>query len=127
MKEIIVGETKLFWNNPEEILGMGGPWIGDLMVGERITATCTVVNNFLFDKKHGKIYFIRYNRVSEWANDNFFSIQYYALNSCKVYNMNKAYDSIYLDSIDGNFLIAFKAFHNKDSSKRISINLTTGD
>jgi hypothetical protein len=124
MEEMQVNGENLFWDNPKEILGMGGPWVGDLMLGYKKISTCIVVDNFLHDKDRNRLYFIKYNLISKWARDNFFSIMYYDIDSNELSDLNKKYDMVYLESIEGNRLVIFHAFHNKDTSKKAMLNLT---
>jgi hypothetical protein len=124
MNEVVINGKKLSWNNPEEILGMGGPWIGELILDQTKISNNSVVGNFLFDGKTDRIYFVKYNRISKWAKDNFFSIHYYNLNSGKLAMLDKAYQKVYLESIEETGLVIFNAFHNKNALQRTSIYLS---
>ncbi len=123
MEKNIINGANLSWDNSQEILGMGGSWIGDLIFGEKKISESSLVDNYLYDKSNNRIFFVKFNRITKWANDNFFSIHYYSLDSGMISNLNKAYGKAYLDSIDGESLIVFKSFNNKDLSKKELIKL----
>jgi hypothetical protein len=124
MEETIIMGVKIQWEKPEEILGMGGPWIGNLLINEKIVSVSVIVDNFVFDKITNRFFFVKYIQISKWASKNYFSIFFYSIASGELITLEEKYRMVYLDSInDKAELVIYKSFHNNDESKKDFVKL----
>jgi hypothetical protein len=120
--EIFANSRKLVWTDEQEILGMGGPWVGNLYLDDKWISDNVLADNALVDSAKTRIYFVKYNRVSKWRDENFFTLQYYDWTKGAVFHLNgKAYDMLYLESIEVDQIAAHRAFHNQTLQNRFFI------
>lgn len=45
MGKIIIKGQKIHFENPNQIINMGGPWIGDLFLGNKIIQSSVIIDN----------------------------------------------------------------------------------
>lgn len=114
----IINKEKIRFENPNQIINMGGPWIGELFYGEFKIATKVIIDNLVMNEESGKLFFVEYHDISKWQKNNSFTIN--SLdgfgNLCKY---DTQFKTIYIDNIDiQNNLHYFEAFHEKGPEKK---------
>jgi len=65
------------FKNPNQIINMGGPWIGDLFLKKHIICKGVLIDSQNFYPKEEKLFFVKYHEVSKWRVHNFFTINYW--------------------------------------------------
>jgi hypothetical protein len=122
MRTIKISGLELDIVNEDQILNMGGPWIGDLLLkGELISETC-ILDNFFFDEGTGVLYFVKYHFVSRYKW--YFAIRFYAVESQILFEFDKLFDMVYLGNlIDKTKLEIYHAFHGQNPLKKSVLDL----
>ena len=126
MSEYLFEDRVVRFENPEQIIGMGGPWIGDLFVENELLSKNVLLDNLYFCQSRRRLYFIKYHLVSKWQKDNFFRLNFCDFgNERRVFEYDFNFDIIYMEEISNlDELIYFRAFHNRNLDLREAISLT---
>jgi len=85
MNDIIIDGKSLRFDTPGQVINMGGLWIGELQIDDRIRIDSVIADNIYFSSNAKKLYFVKYDQVSKWQKDNFFY----------VYRLDWASDDLY--------------------------------
>ena len=118
MKEILIDNRDVAFENPVQIINMGGPWIGDLVIDNRKVIGNILIDNFYFDASNHRFYFILYNHT---VNKRF-SICYLSTKDMSIHVYLDYFEIIFIKEIINNDeLIFYNAFHDKDVSKRTNV------
>lgn len=115
---------KIDFKNPNQILNMGGPWVGEMYYNGKLVASNIIIDNLLFKEGVNRLYFVQYNEQSKWKKENYFTINYFDLSSYKVFTYESKFESIFICSIsDRGELIYHEAFHdkNKETEKKLHL------
>lgn len=114
------------FDNPDQILNMGGPWVGNLYINDKLVDEDIIIDNYILDKNCEKIYFIKYKKVSKWMDNNKFFLRYWELSSKKLFEYELSFNFIFLVDIKNeNEIIYYKSFHGKNDQQRHIINLNS--
>lgn len=119
MKDLTINGLSIAVTNAQQIINMGGPWVGDLFVGERKVSDTCIEGNIVVNDSDDQVYFISYHKVSKWQNENYFTINSYHVRTSVVIEFEKRFNMVYIDELtdDGKMEI-YLAFHNQDASKK---------
>lgn len=60
------------FKNIDQIINMGGPWVGNLYINDNEIENKVIIDNYLEDSEF--YYFVKYFQISKKQKDNFFSI-----------------------------------------------------
>ncbi len=116
-------QKKVEWKDVDQILGMGGPWIGQLTIdGTRIEDDC-IVDNTIYEASLNTLFFAKYISNSKWARDNYFVVGMVDMSSLEVTLSDESFTMIYLDSIEEGKLVYHSAFHGEFEKNRREIRL----
>ncbi|MFC4687672.1 hypothetical protein ACFO4P_12070 [Epilithonimonas pallida] len=105
------------FKNPEQIINMGGPWIGQLYFNDKYINDNIVIKNYI--EKDNYVYFIQYFLISNKQKDNFFSVIKLNTSNLKVTVSNEKFEKIYIEDIKNEVLYYYEGFHNKLPTKKI--------
>lgn len=123
--QIILGKSVTF-KSPEQIINMGGPWVGELIIDQKSVVDNVVIDNLYVNSETRKLYFIRYHEVSKWQKDNFFFVYFIESGNGDMYMYDLKFDQVFIDEVSvNNELTYFDAFHNKNPDKIRKIDLNT--
>ena len=128
MSNIVINNKVVSFNNPNQIINMGGPWVGDLIIGNNLLMTNVVIDNLVYQPEYNKLLFVNYNNISKWLNDNYFTINYLDIDRNEIFMFCKHYKIVYIEGfVDIDKFVIYNAFHNKDATKRMDINFEKKD
>ena len=97
--------------NIQQILGMGGPYIGELFF-DNILVTDNVVTNGRFkDIAEQRYYFVRWFKQSKWAKDICFRVCYFDINTGQKFYYKKSFHALFLVEKVSEKLKIYRAFH----------------
>jgi len=74
MNTIKISEEIVWFKNIDQIINMAGPWVGDLIIGNTSIIDNVLIDNIVYCPECHKLLFVRYNKISKWQNDNYFTI-----------------------------------------------------
>lgn len=114
MDRIILNHKIITFDNPNQIINMGGPWVGNLNFNNCIFVENVVLDNFINDESNERFYFVKYNKISKWESDNFFQIQIIDYKHDKLTVVEKRFKKIFIDKIINSDLFYFEAFYNNN-------------
>jgi hypothetical protein len=98
--------------NPEQIINMGGPYVGILEINKEYICKNVIMDHYII--KDNLIYFVVYNNKSEWAKDNYFSIFYYDYIQKGLFEIKNKFQAIFLkEFLNEGSIKVYKAFHDK--------------
>jgi hypothetical protein len=116
------GNCLITFDNPQEILGMGGPWIGDLYLNRVKVTSNIILNNIVYNPTNNMILVVKYNSVSKWANKNFFSILGISLNNGNIIYYKQQFDAVFIKRIFNTDEIEIShAFHDEGKVEKIEL------
>lgn len=123
METIKVNKNEVSISNPYQIINMGGPWVGNLLVNGSLIAQDVLIDNIIGDELENRVYFVKYHNVSQWKNENFFTIYYIDLITGIIHMIDLKFDMIFVENINKDELVYYEAFHSGDPSFRRKISL----
>jgi len=107
--------------NANEILRMGGPHIGDLLLDSNIISKDCIADNFIHKEDLNLLFFVSYRKVNTY---HYFTINFYNINSGELFEFDKEFDILYLGGfISKNELEIYTAFHDKFKDRKLIFNL----
>ncbi len=113
MEEISIKGRRIRFKNPDQIINMGGPWVGELHLDEYKLTDFVIIDNLLHEKDSDKIYFVKYHQISNRQKDNYFSVNYYDFLKRKIFMFDKKFDKVFIVSITtNNVLNYYEAFYD---------------
>jgi len=109
------------FTNPDQILNMGGPWVGDFFCNDLFISNNVIIDNVLCDKSSEKVFFIKYHFVSKRrAKENYFTINYFDVRKKCICEFKKKFEMLFLNSLlSENEIEIFMSFNNKNEKKRM--------
>lgn len=126
MDNQIILRKSVTFNTPTQIINMGGPWVGELVIDQKNVIDNVVIDNLYPDLETKKLYFTRYHDVSKWKKNNFFFVYFIEIVNGSMYMYDLKFDQIFIDSVsNNNELTYFDAFHNKNPERKRSVDLNT--
>ena len=81
--------------NPQQIINMGGPWVGSLLVNEQKISDNVLIDNTIYNKESNEVFFIKYIKTSKWCKKSYFTVRKFNLKTKQVYQHN--YDAEFLE------------------------------
>ena len=123
MEEAIINGKIISFNNPNQVINMGGPWIGKLLLDNNEITDNVILDNIFYNKDQNNLYFIKYHKISKWQKENYFSINILDLRTNNLFMYDLKFRQVYIEKIDNHELIYYDAFHNKDESKKRILNV----
>ncbi|HTD39478.1 MAG TPA: hypothetical protein VK671_02575 [Mucilaginibacter sp.] len=96
---------------------MGGPWIGDISIGDDFISKDCVVDNFVYKEDMSLLFFVKYHIISKryW----YFSINFFNIDTKVNYEFTNEFDMVHIGSfISKDELEIFHAFHDKNEHRR---------
>ncbi|MGF7081174.1 hypothetical protein [Mucilaginibacter sp. UYCu711] len=124
--KIIVQGLDLTISNANQILNMGGPWIGDISLGTDFISKNCIVDNFVYQENTSRLFFVKYNNVSKYSW--YFSINFYNLKSKTIFEFDRVFDMVHLGRFTNDVkLEIYPAFHNQFEDKKEIFNLDEED
>jgi hypothetical protein len=124
MQNFDIPGKKVMFDNEEQIINMGGPYVGTLSIDDKLISDNCIVDNLVFDETKQRVYFVKYHSTSRWISGTFFTINFQNLDQDVVYQYEKRFKTVYLDSLSGNDeMIIFEAFHNQILKFKSTFNL----
>lgn len=125
MRDIKLSKEGIAFTNPDQIINMGGPWIGELNIDGIKISDNVLIDNVYIDLNNERLYFVKYFPVSRWQKDNYFSVCYYDIKEERVCMNDLRFSQIFIASISNNLTLTyFDAFHDADSTKKKTIQLS---
>jgi len=122
MNKILVSGIELSTANEGEILNMGGPWIGEVSIGDDLISKDCIVDNFVYDKDRNLLFFVKFNKVSnhKWH----FSISFYNIDTKIVFEFDKVFDMVRLgEFVSKNEIAIYPVFHDRFKNRQQIFNL----
>jgi hypothetical protein len=117
MKKLMVDELELIITNPREILKIGGPYVGDVLVENKLISTDCVLENFLFNKELGLLFFVKFYQLNFYQ---FFTINFYNQGTDTLFEFETEFDMLYLKRIiNKNELEVYTSFTDYYPDKRL--------
>jgi hypothetical protein len=126
MEDLIINGKVIKFINPDQIINMGGPWVGELMIGDDKIMDNVIIDNTIYDVHQNRLYIVKYFNLSKWQHKNYFSICYLDLFTDKIYVIDLKFEMIFIKEIySSNELIYYEAFHDQDEKVKKKLNLET--
>lgn len=124
IKETVSG-IELTIKDPNEIMGMGGPYVADIYIGEKLISNDCIAGNFVFKEDSRLLFFVKHHLVGYY---HYFTINFYKVDDGTVCQFSKEFDMVYIKQFIGpNELEIFHAFHDESMSSRLVFNLNDED
>jgi hypothetical protein len=125
-KAIHMGLDEIVEKNVQEIMGMGGPWVGDLYLGELFISGNVVARNYLWNEQLDALFFVKRYHVNKYYG--FFSINFYKIKGGVVFRFNEEFDYLCLGKfISEHEIEIYRAMHDKIDSKKLVFNINEED
>src|SRR5579862_6362624 len=121
MKATVSG-LELTIENAGQILNMGGPWIGNVWLGAYFISHDCIVDNFVYLKESGCIFFVKYHLVSKYSW--YFTLNFYNVNTKSIYEFKLVFNMVYLgEFVAKNKLKIYNAFHGRFENTSLILDL----
>jgi hypothetical protein len=122
MEKKLISDFEIEIDNVGEILNMGGPWVGTLLIqGEKISDNC-IIDNFVFNKPLGLLFFIKFHVITDY--NFYFTINFYNIRSKTGFEFNKEFNMIFIKQFVGPSEIEiYNAFHDQFPDKKDIFNI----
>lgn len=91
--------SEVEFDDARQIINMGGPYIGGLLIRKKLIAKDCVVDNFVIDKTANRLFFVKYHHGTGFMNRAFFTINFYKLEDQALFQFKKHFNAIYLKDI----------------------------
>ncbi len=126
MTEVLLPQKGFHIEDAEQVINMGGPWIGSLYLESKLISSGCILDNILLDEKTHRIYFVKYHNYTTRASGRYFTINYYCIDEDTVFESEQRFDMLYVKpSYKINELKIFHGFHDKSPVKNSKFDLTT--
>ena len=98
--------------NVDQILNMGGPWVGDIYIDNILISESVHVDNLIYSSKFKKLFIVKYFHTSIHQRSNYFSIGFFDLVNGILKFIDKKFEMVYVkEIINEKELLIVKAFH----------------
>jgi len=123
--KINLGNSIIYFKVGGEILGMGGPWNGDLYQDDFLISADVLLDVMAYDADNGIIYFAKFNKFKTWFSSNyFFTVNFFVLTTKKVYQYKHEFRRLFLGKLlSDNVLEIYDSFHDGFPEKKSLFNL----
>lgn len=123
MKTKKVQEKDIKFENPNQIINMGGPWVGNLFLNGVFITSNVNIDNVVCKPSGSQVFFVKYYDISKWQNKNFFTINFLDLISNLLYEFERKFDKVFLGEFkNDNELEIYSAFHLDNSTLKTMFN-----
>ena len=68
MKTKEVQEKDIRFENPNQIINMGGPWVGNLFLNGVFITSNVNIDNVVYKLSGSQVFFVKYYEISKWQN-----------------------------------------------------------
>jgi hypothetical protein len=130
MHKSVIDGIEIAIDNAEQIINMGGPWIGDLYIGPDFVSKDCVLDNFVLTENKQLLFFVKHHffvTKKGWFGTSgfrYFTINFYNIDNKSSFEFKKEFSIIHIGNfISKNELEIYPAFHDQFKNKRIIINL----
>lgn len=128
MKELFLPKYGLHIENTQQIINMGGPYVGSLYFDTELLSPNCVADNILIDEPNDRVYFIKYHNYTNRASGRYFTINYYCGNEGDVFESERRFDMLYIKpSYRVDELQIFHGFHDQSPVKSSGFKLIKED
>jgi hypothetical protein len=118
-----MNKKKYEFKNPDQIINMGGPWIGDFYYEDVFISKDIIIDNLLFSDN--KVYFVKYHSPSKKRSDIFFTICCWNIDMKSISESTQMFDMLYLkEMISDNEMIICNAFHGEMPESCFNFSIT---
>jgi len=111
--------NEIEFDDTRQVINMGGPYIGGLIIKGQLIAEDCVVDNFLIDKTKNRLFFVKYHSLTRFMSGVFFTINCYNVKDQTVSQYRKRFNALHLKDIIGDNLLIHEAFYELDKSKQL--------
>ncbi|MDQ0065135.1 hypothetical protein [Chryseobacterium lathyri] len=101
----------IIFKNPDQIINMGGPWVGELAINDTKISKNIIVDNYLEDNEF--YYFIKYFKISKKQKENYFLVLRINKNNMDYQISKEKFEKIYLTKIENDTLYYCEGFHEQ--------------
>jgi hypothetical protein len=106
---------KIKFQNPQQIINMGGPWIGDLFVGDLLIDINVIIDNVIYKQDLDSYFFVKYHNISKWQKDNYFTINLWDRANAVKKESGDKFDMLYIkEGLNKDEILIYNSFHNRD-------------
>src|SRR5688572_17974777 len=102
--------------NGYQIMGMGGPYLGELFLDDALICGDCLTDNLIYCNETGEMVFVKFHSVSRWQKDNYFTINFLDLTTRIITQSGTAFKMVYVKSVTADKLEIFHAFHDQIES-----------
>ncbi|SDH84769.1 hypothetical protein SAMN05421846_102248 [Chryseobacterium taeanense] len=99
------------FKNADQIINMGGPWIGELTIDGIKIDDNIIIDNYV--EKKDFYYFIKYFEISKKQKDSFFSVLRINKNNMSHQISKEKFEKIFIKKIENDTLYYCKGFHGQ--------------
>ena len=106
-------DLNIDFKNQNQVISMGGPWVGDLFIKGTLVSDKVVLDNIVFNKSSDHVFFVKYHEISNWQNENFFTINSLNLITDEIHESKERFQALFIsDSKSKHELKVYKSFHD---------------
>ncbi len=110
---------------PEEIMGMGGPYVADLYMGKQLISKNCIAGNFIYERDTKLLFFVKHHLT---GNYHYFTINFFNETHNCVFEFVREFDMVYIKEFVGpNELKIYHAFHDNTESAKLVFKLDEED
>ncbi len=100
----------------QQIMGVGGPWVGDMYLGAKGICKGVVKGNLVHNKSQKKLFFVQ-------QHEDYFTINCYDIEADRVNVLDMKLMMAHIDGVRGKKMVYYEAFNDKDGRYRKSLKL----
>jgi len=116
------------FKNPDQIISMGGPWVGELYFDKLKVSDNVILDNIIQDEIKDRLYFIKYNLNGSGKREYYFSINFLDVHAKDVYMFDMKFNKVYIKHLSNEDSLTFyRAFHDSIEKFRDVLNLNSLD
>jgi hypothetical protein len=104
--------------NDFQIMGMGGPYLGDLFLDDTLISGDCLSDNLIYCSETGELIFVKWHPVSRWQVKNYFTINFLDLTSKIITQSTTTFKMVFVKSVTAKEVEIYHAFHDKIESTR---------
>ena len=111
IRNIFVSGIEISCSNESEILRFGGPWKGDISIGEELISKDCLIDNLLYQKRSNLLFFVKYHHLNAFQ---WFTLNFYDLKAKTNFEFYHEFGMLYLkDFISENEIHVYESFNDK--------------
>jgi hypothetical protein len=117
VNKLNIDGIELTFENEREILGMGGPFIGDFFIKDNLIASDSRLDSFLYEPNKNLLFFIKFHAVSQYY---YFTINFYGFQTNSIFEFEREFRAVHFGGfVTPTQLEIYPAFHDKLYNKSI--------